>query len=772
MSGAPRTIMISRVRIRNILSHESTDIEFRPGLTAIVGPNGAGKSTIIDSIVYALFTERRASLRGSRKSDILRRGCSEGEIEVHLSVGGRTYIVRRVVRASGSDDAQLLVVENGRQRAVATGIDRVHAAILELFGVPTADAIRMTIVSRQEELTKLLDMRPAERKEAILKLLGLRDLEKAREVLRPIIRSLEKERGRLDELRRRLSKLEQDERLYRQELEKARRELEEAERDLEKARAEEERASSVRQLFVEYELLRQKAFKLERLSEIERELERLRRALEIEQGIRSVDVSEIRARIRDFIDAKRRIEELRKALSSIDAEIDSVVSELESILGEELPEDVEELVSEVRRRLESIDREIAVLETEQRIVAESRKVIRDSSQCPVCRRPMDEELRRRLEAEMGSRIRSIEERISELRKLRSAIRRAEERIRELHARRIEIESRIEEYVSRFEELKRVVDKLMNGARELCKELRRPPYSELYSPCVSRSGCLETILCCQDMAKSFRGRVMALEEERRRIVSELGAESREEIVRRLEVVRAKLRDVGVDPDTLSLEDVEEMARKVAERARSLEARVNALRQRIRDLEEGLARISTELQSLRTEVRDLEKRVSLLPVLEHIHDRVLGRDGVLARELTKVARRVIENYANMVLRSLGMELSISIAPDFDIVVRTGLGEISIRSVSGGEKTAIATALRMAMAYAVMGRLPGFFILDEPTAHLDAERRVILFDMIKKISQRLPQVIVATHDPEVIERADHVIEIQKIGTKSVVRYASSSA
>ncbi|MEM1560170.1 MAG: AAA family ATPase, partial [Ignisphaera sp.] len=83
-------IIVKRVKIKNILSHESTEIQFPLGLTALIGPNGAGKSSIIDSIVYALlFNPQSArSFRGGGRRSLLRIGASDGLIEVELNVGG------------------------------------------------------------------------------------------------------------------------------------------------------------------------------------------------------------------------------------------------------------------------------------------------------------------------------------------------------------------------------------------------------------------------------------------------------------------------------------------------------------------------------------------------------------------------------------------------------------------------------------------------------------------------------------------------------------
>ena len=69
---------------------DKVEIEFEPGLTAVVGPNGCGKSNICDAIKWALGEQNAKSLRAERMEGIIFNGGSNrkalGMAQVTLTI--------------------------------------------------------------------------------------------------------------------------------------------------------------------------------------------------------------------------------------------------------------------------------------------------------------------------------------------------------------------------------------------------------------------------------------------------------------------------------------------------------------------------------------------------------------------------------------------------------------------------------------------------------------------------------------------------------------
>jgi exonuclease SbcC len=158
-------------------------------------------------------------------------------------------------------------------------------------------------------------------------------------------------------------------------------------------------------------------------------------------------------------------------------------------------------------------------------------------------------------------------------------------------------------------------------------------------------------------------------------------------------------------------------------------------------------------------ELESAAELVTNLEKIRSQVFNRDGPVALSLRSWALKILSAKASELLSMFKIGISrIDLAEkarDVQIVCYGTFGDVDMDSLSGGEKVAVALALRLAIAQMLSSNKLDFIVLDEPTIHLDEERRKslvrIVSDSFKEGLGPLCQIIIITHDAEIFEDSE---------------------
>jgi DNA repair protein SbcC/Rad50 len=148
-----------------------------------------------------------------------------------------------------------------------------------------------------------------------------------------------------------------------------------------------------------------------------------------------------------------------------------------------------------------------------------------------------------------------------------------------------------------------------------------------------------------------------------------------------------------------------------------------------------------------------------MLERIRSMIFNRDGMVGISLRSWALGVISQKASEYASLFNIGISrIELtegAREVAITCYGRQGEIDMDSLSGGEKVAVALALRLSIAYMMGSNKLDFIILDEPTAHLDEDRRRglvrILSEAFREGVGPLAQLIIITHDSEIFENSE---------------------
>jgi len=147
---------------------------------------------------------------------------------------------------------------------------------------------------------------------------------------------------------------------------------------------------------------------------------------------------------------------------------------------------------------------------------------------------------------------------------------------------------------------------------------------------------------------------------------------------------------------------------------------------------------------------------LKLLKEIRE-LFAKDGI-QKELRNRSKPLIQKHTKDFFEQFNFDYSdLKIDDEYNISVFGPEGETRLDMVSGGEKIAIALALRLGITKAMSKGNVETILLDEPTIHLDNYRRHELIDLLRGMSI-LPQMIIVTHDSELENAADNIIKVQK--------------
>ncbi len=197
----------------------------------------------------------------------------------------------------------------------------------------------------------------------------------------------------------------------------------------------------------------------------------------------------------------------------------------------------------------------------------------------------------------------------------------------------------------------------------------------------------------------------------------------------------------------------------------------LKESISEKQDELSRIDQEIGAITEKISEAEQQIKFLKKaisevkvvrdyveeLDTIQTNIFNRDGAVATSLRSWALNTISVKASEYLALLNTKIQrIFLSEKIRDVVITCYSRnevLELESLSGGEQVSVALALRLGMANLLGASHLNLIILDEPTTHLDAERRKSLVTVLSQLSNitnvGMPmQFIIITHDSEIFE------------------------
>jgi exonuclease SbcC len=444
------------------------------------------------------------------------------------------------------------------------------------------------------------------------------------------------------------------------------------------------------------------------------------------------------------------------------------------------------------------ERHQAALEAElseaESAVADAQALI-EAGRCPTCGQPTDTlhahanrgQLQQRTQiirgelACVGRRLTTAAERLSAaaaLRALTESLADAERELRRLREQGATEKRRLAAQQQQLEAAE--ADERALAEEQAALTARRPKVSAAVQRATVAVASTEELRAGVELHRSMVEAAAAAERSRAQVRDELTgtARERELVDDRLTDKREQLRELRVEAEALSerLDTATlEAAHGNLEVAEGYLEQVDTQLMILRGERDQLTEGRGELVGMRERMRSLRAerskrgatRDTLTAVADEVRDLEILYD-TLREDLRSTHLQVLERLLNEMFQLVygnDAYAGIDLDPTYAITVRQNDGTpLSPSQLSGGERAVFNLALRCAIYQLLAEGATGStelppLILDEPTVFLDrghVRQLSALIDAMREIG--VPQVLIVTHDEELIGAADHVIRVEK--------------
>jgi len=204
------------------------------------------------------------------------------------------------------------------------------------------------------------------------------------------------------------------------------------------------------------------------------------------------------------------------------------------------------------------------------------------------------------------------------------------------------------------------------------------------------------------------------------------------------------------------DQQEFLKNIESKDSSM-TRLTQINQEYGEISGNIKKAKMELEKLGSTLTELKHVERYVTELENIQENVYNRDGPVGKSLRSWSLEIISQKASEYLEKLNTKIQrISLSEktrDVNISCYSRNTMLDIESLSGGEQVSVALALRLGMSHLLGASNLNFMILDEPTAHLDSERRKSLVNVLSQLinlkeDNSSMQFIIITHDAEIFD------------------------
>jgi len=804
--------------IENIRSYKNHAINFPTGTSLFEGDIGSGKSTILMAVEFALFG------LGNQKGDsLLRKGSKRGSVLLEFEVESSNIQVKRsLVRKDNISPVRQekgILSINGKK--IGLSPSEIKEKILKILNFkepinPRAQSVifRYAIYTPQEDMKFILSQKPDLRLETLRKAFGIEDYKIAAENAALISRvikdkfkflegqtedldgkkeDLKNKKERKDENKSILSNLTIKEEKFEFELNGKQLELENlqnTELDLKKIQAQiphvtkqiKDKKFLTHNYYNEIEELEKENLskfiptidKLEKIesptTESEQNLNKKINTLkDISRKLEGLNAN-LKLLIDDKLEIEKKIgEKKNKNISQLEFEKNNLISTLE---------DQKKLIESHQEQINRISEKIYKLEAKKIDIEEKVDNVEGLGDiCPICGTELDKEHKKNLKNERKKEIKGINSEIKIIEEVRI---RGNEELNDLKIHLINFEDSLEE-------LKEIIEKIsrLNKLKEKIVEIETD--IEILN---SDAGSIVDIsLKCDNFEEYINYYEILLETLREYLRNQKELKS---IIDQLERNKKKIED-NLRNIKIYEKDIHSLKQNLAEyeeKSKGIDIILNEIKKiksdrddasnKVQKIKENIASTKTLLNSLEEDIKQLneeiKKKESLKKQLYTLKDYNIWFNEYLIPTLSLIEKHVMQNihqeFNENFKKWFGLLMDDpsktgKINEEFTPIVEQDGFEQEINYLSGGEKTSVALAYRLALNNIVQkvstSMKSNLLILDEPTDGFSKEQLFKVRDILNELD--CPQIIIVSHERELESFADNVFRVEKVDGVSKV-------
>ena len=241
---------------------------------------------------------------------------------------------------------------------------------------------------------------------------------------------------------------------------------------------------------------------------------------------------------------------------------------------------------------------------------------------------------------------------------------------------------------------------------------------------------------------------------------------EELKEKIELSRKAAEEYNIKKK--EYEKIDNELKKLMEKRRNLELEKTRIISNIEKYDLEISNTQQEINKIKEKVNKGRKLMEYITWIEECFIPALEKiELVIFRNANREFNDEFSRFFSYMVED--PTKSVMIDEDFTPIVMQESYEHEISNLSGGERTALALAFRLALNKIVQKRAGiegGLLILDEPTDGFSKDQIGKIGDLIREL--KLDQVIIVSHERELEGSADYIFRVRKENGKSKI-YAS---